>query len=173
MDKKLPFDTTKEEAELAAIHEREEEDVAHILSEKYGMIYTDLSLKAINMDALRLIPEEEAKAAQAAAFDVVAKKLSLALADPHNPALGALRDSLKNRGYELTEYLVSKKSLAKALARYAELSLAVLSKPGVFKVPAEAFARLAQENSSKKALAAELDAAAAKESLERISQMLE
>jgi hypothetical protein len=31
----LPFDTKKEESELAAIREREEEDVARILSEKY------------------------------------------------------------------------------------------------------------------------------------------
>jgi len=173
MDKKLPFDTTKEEAELAAIHEREEEDVARILSEKYGMAYTDLALKAVNVDALRIIPEEEARAASAAAFDIVAKKLSLALADPHNSALPALREALAGRGYELTEYLVSKKSLEKALARYAELSLAVVSKPGVFKVPREAFAKLGEKNGSKRALAAELDRATSLESLERISRMLE
>src|SRR3989338_5337939 len=153
MDKKLPFDTTKEEAELAAIHEREEEDVARILSEKYGMAYTDLAFKAINVDALRLIPEEEARRAETVAFDVVAKKLSLALANPHNEALPALRDELKGRGFVLTEYLISHKSLEKALARYAELSLAVQSKPGVFKVPKEAFAKLTAAENYQKVLA--------------------
>jgi type IV pilus assembly protein PilB len=173
MDKKLPFDTTKEEAELAAIHEREEEDVARILSEKYGLAYTDLALKAINVDALRIVPAGTARAAQAAAFDMVAKKLSLALTDPHNETLPALRDDLRKRGFELTEYLVSKKSIEKAFARYAELSLAVESKPGVFKVPEEAFAKLSKESASKKALVAELDEAAAEESLERVSRVLE
>lgn len=173
MSRKLPFDTAKEEAELAAIREREEEDVARILSEKYGLRYTDLALKAINVDALRIVPEEEARAAKAVAFDVVAKKLSLALADPHSPALAALREELSERGYELTEYLVSKKSLEKALERYAELSLAATSKPGIFSVPRAAFAALAHENVSKKALSARLDKAAAKESLERVSELLE
>ena len=173
-DKKpLPFDTTKEEAELAAIHEREEEDVARILSEKYGMAYTDLAFKAINVDALRLIPEEEARRAETVAFDVVAKKLSLALTNPHNEALPALRDELGKRGYELVEYLVSKKSLEKALGRYAELSLAIQSNPGVFKVPKEAFAKLSQDGISKKVLAAAFDAAVAGESLERVSRILE
>lgn len=170
---KLPFDTTKEEGELAAIHEREEEDVARILSEKYGMAYTDLALKAVNVDALRIIPEGEARVAEAAAFDIVAKKLSLALVNPHNPALPALRQELVSRGYILTEYLVSKRSLEKALGRYAELSLAVVSKPGVFKVPREAFARLGEQNDSKQALAAELDLATSLETLERVSRILE
>src|SRR3989344_9462443 len=84
MDKKLPFDTTKEETELAAIREREEEDVARILSEKYGMAYTDLALKAINTDALRVVPEEKARAAEAVAFDEAGEDPSLGLHPPHN-----------------------------------------------------------------------------------------
>ena len=173
MDQKLPFDTAKEEAELAAIREREEEDVARILSEKYGLTYTDLALKAINTDALRVVPEEKARAAEAVAFDEAGKHLSLGLHNPHNPALPGLRAELAALGYTLTEYLISEKSLGKALGRYQELSLAITSKPGTFTVPAEAFARLARENNSKKALAHELDEAMGKESLERVSQMLE
>ena len=172
MDHKLPFDTAKEESELAAIHEREEEDVAHILSEKYGLGYTDLALKSINVDALRIIPQKDAQAAEAAAFDVVGKKLSIGFANPNNPAVAKLKEELAARGYELIEYLVSKKSLEKALARYEELSLAVSSKPGVFKVPQAAFAKLA-ENNTKKALSSALDTAMADESLERISRLLE
>ncbi|MDE1944481.1 MAG: type II/IV secretion system protein [Patescibacteria group bacterium] len=171
--KKLPFDTSKEESELAAIHEREEEDVARILSEKYGMPYADLALKTVNADALRLIPEEEARATKAAAFDVVAKKLSLAVNDPHNPALPALLEELAGRGYDVAKYLVSKKSFEKALARYAELSHAIESKPGVFRVPQAAFAKLAASDHSKQALAEEFDRATAEESLERVSRVLE
>ena len=169
----LPFDPAKEDAQLAAIHEREEEDVAHILSEKYGMTYADLSMQAINTDALRLIPEEKARAAEAIAFAEAGKHVSLAIHNPHNTVLPQLRQELAQLGYTAKEYLVSKKSLEKGLARYAELSLTIESKPGVFTVPPEAFARLARENSSKKALAHELDGAAGEKSLARVSKMFE
>ena len=170
---KLPFDPTKEEAELAAIHEREEEDVARIISEKYGLTYTNLALKVVNTDALRIVPEDKARAAEAVAFDEAGKHLSLGLHNPHNAALPALRAELAGLGYTLAEYLISKKSLDKALARYKELSLAITSKPGVFTVPADAFAGLAKANGSKAVLAAGLDKAMDKESLERVSHMLE
>ena len=41
----LPFDTEHEKTKLAQVREREEEDIASILSDKYGMSYIDLSLK--------------------------------------------------------------------------------------------------------------------------------
>ncbi|MCX6786240.1 MAG: hypothetical protein NTU85_00195, partial [Candidatus Kaiserbacteria bacterium] len=116
------FDSEKEDAKLAEIREREEEDVAHILSEKYGLQYADLSLQEIDTDALRVIPEEEALAAEAAAFAKTAKVLSLAVHNPNNTAFAKLREKLAGRGFTLQEFLVSKKSLEKALARYADLS---------------------------------------------------
>ena len=169
----LPFDPAKEDAQLKGIHEREEEDVAQILSEKYGMTYVDLSMHAINTDALRLIPEEKARSAEAIAFDEAGKHVSVAIHNPHNLVLPQLRQELAQLGYTTREYLVSTKSLEKGLARYAELSLTVQSKPGVFKIPQEAFARLARENSSKKALADELDRAVEEKLLERVSRIFE
>lgn len=72
----LPFDTEGETRKLGEVREREEEDVAHILSEKYGMTYADLSLKEIDNDALRTIPEAEARAAETAAFARAGEALS-------------------------------------------------------------------------------------------------
>ena len=96
-----PFNTESEDAKLAQMHEREEEDVAHILSNKYGMAYVDLSLKEIDNDALRVIPEEEARAAEAAAFAKTANILSLAVHNPNNPALEKLSNDLTQRGLTL------------------------------------------------------------------------
>ncbi|MHB1163370.1 MAG: hypothetical protein ACYCZZ_02530, partial [Minisyncoccota bacterium] len=74
----LPFDTESTDTKLAEVREREEEDVASILSEKYGMTYMDLSLREIDSDALRTIKEEDARKAEAAAFEKISKALSLA-----------------------------------------------------------------------------------------------
>src|SRR3989344_3688126 len=123
----LPFDIAREEAKLAGVREREEEDVARILSEKYGMTYVDLSLKEIDNEALRVIPQEEARLAEAAAFVKTARTLSLAIHNPNNPALAKLVEDLIDRGFLLQKFLVSRKSLDKILARYSDLSFAVQS----------------------------------------------
>lgn len=164
----LPFDTSKTDETLASAREREEEDVARIVSAKYGIGYADLSLTAVDTDALREIPEASAKLARAAAFAKNAKHLSVALENPSNPALAPLLADLAARGFEVKQFLVSKKSLEKALERYKDLSYAVETKAGTF-AAATGVASIA----SIAALKERLDSALAEKSLERVSRMLE
>ena len=168
----LPFDTEKEGEKLLGIREREEEDVAHILAAKYGMTYADLSLKEIDNDALRMIPEVDARAAETAAFARAGEALSLAIHNPNNPAFIKLRDELKGRGFTLQEFLVSKKSLDRALARYADLTFTTESKPGVFSFSA-LLSKLSQTDGVRGALKGELDAAMALKSFDRVSRIFE
>ena len=64
---------------LEELRKKEEEDLAQILSTKYGLEYVDLSQKPINTDALRLITEEVARTSEVAAFHKLGKKISVAL----------------------------------------------------------------------------------------------
>lgn len=169
----LPFDTTKETSKLAEIREREEEDLARILSEKYGMTYVDLSLTQIDNEALRIIPETKAREAEAAAFEKSAKQLSLAVHNPNNPALAILREELATQEYKVQEFLVSKKNLDKVFSRYADLSFAAESKAGVFTVPPETLARLTAKSTTRSALKQGLDTAVEKNSLDRVSCIME
>ncbi|MHB8710308.1 MAG: GspE/PulE family protein [Minisyncoccota bacterium] len=169
----LPFDTTRGDAKLAEVREREEEDIARILSEKYGMTYADLSLKAIDSEALRIIPKDQAQLAEAAAFLKTAKTLSLAIHNPNNPALAKLTEDLTARGFSLQKFLVSKKSLEKVFARYNDLSFTAESKAGVFTVDSETLKKLSQKSGTRKAFEQELGAATALKSLDRVSHVLE
>jgi len=169
----LPFNTDKETRKLSEVREREEEDVAHILSEKYGMAYVDLSLKEIDSDALRTIPEAEARIAETIAFARVAEVLSLAIHNPNNPAFVKLRADLITRGFTLQEFLVSKKSLDRAFERYADLLFATESRAGGFVINKEALERLTKGGGTRSALKQELDAATTLKSLDRISRILE
>ncbi|MBI2409934.1 Flp pilus assembly complex ATPase component TadA [Candidatus Kaiserbacteria bacterium] len=169
----VPFDTAHEAKKLAEVHEREEEDLAQLLSDKYGMTYTDLSMREIDTDALRVIPEAEAREAEAAAFAKVAKTLSVAIANPNNPALEKMRADIEKWGFKLKEFLVSKKSLEKALSRYSELSYAVESRAGMFAIPAYPKGSGPEAPLTKKALGEQLDAAAGLKSLDRISKIIE
>ncbi len=169
----LPFSTKESEAKLSQVREREEEDLAQILSQKYGMPYADLSLKEVNNDALRVVPEEVARKADAAPFDRAAQKLSLAVHNPNNPALAALRADLKSRGFSATEHLVSKKSLEHVLEHYADLTVAAESKAGVFVVAPAAFSAAENAGATRAALKNALDEASGMKALDRVSRVLE
>jgi type IV pilus assembly protein PilB len=169
----LPFDTHKADMTLADEREREEEDLTSILSEKYGIPYIDLSLKNIDSDALRLIKESQAREAQAAAFASISKVLSLAVHNPNNPVLPDLLADLKTRGFEVHQYLVSAKSLEKALARYSEISSTVASKAGVVSVIDNTLSKLIEKGKTRTVFVEELTTAIAEKSVNRVTRIFE
>lgn len=130
----VQFDDAESNKRVTFLKKREEEELAQILSRKYGVEYVDLSLIAINSDALRLIPESQAKDTEAIVFGMVGKKLSLAVRAPENPKVQALKASLEERGYSVTVFMCSQESLGRGYARYADLSYATESKAGVFEI---------------------------------------
>ncbi|MFZ2167750.1 MAG: GspE/PulE family protein [Minisyncoccia bacterium] len=169
----LPFDTKHTDRKLAEVREREEEDVANILSEKYGMPYLDLSLREIDSDALRTIKEEDARRAEIIAFAKISKTLSVAVHNPNNPALAKVIEDLAGRGFEVQQFLVSEKSLERAFARYSELASSTESKAGVVSVIDETLAQLTEKGTTKTVLIQELDTAVNEKSLTRVSRIFE
>ena len=136
------FDTEAEDKKLTEIREREEEDVTRILSEKYGIHYTDLSVVPIDMEALRLITEIDATQSEAIAFEKNGKHLSLALRNPANENLPRVLHDLESQGLLIEQYLISHRSLKKGLEQYKELSYASGSSEGVFAIEPGRFATL-------------------------------
>lgn len=167
------FDRTQEDAKLADLRLKEEEDLARILSDKYGLTYADLSVVPVSTDALRLIPEEKAREGEVVAFSKMGKKLSIALHNPQNAALTEITASLEDRGYILEKYLVSARSLAHALERYADLSYAHVSAPGVFDLSAEDLNTLRKKLSTIPGLKTHLDEVLAGAHGAQVSRVLE
>ncbi len=130
------------EKRIEFLRKREEEELAQMLSKKYGVEYVDLSLVAVNSDALRVIPEAEAKAAEAAAFGKVNKRLSVAVRAPEADKVKVLVKHLEEQGYEVVLFMCSQESLKRAYARYADLSYATESKAGVFELSNEELEQL-------------------------------
>ena len=169
----LPFDVTRETAKLAEVREREEEDLAHILSEKYGMAYADLSIHDIDHDALRIIPEEQARAAETVAFEKVSKMLSIAVHNPNNSAYVKLAEDLTRLGFTLKKFLISERSLEKALLQYADLSLAKKSQAGIFTIAPEILEKLSKESVAHDVLEQLLKMATEDKALDHVSHILE
>ena len=131
------FDEKKQEKQIEELRYREEEELARILSEKYGVPYTDLSRVAINTEALRLLSEEEARAAEVAAFNKLGKKIELAVRAPAKGETAGIVKKLEERGYSVTTFMVSQASLERAWERYKDLSFAVETKAGVLDISGE------------------------------------
>ncbi len=167
------FDTDAEDSKLAAIRAREEEDLARVLSEKYDLPYTDLSIIPLNMDAVRVIPQKDAEEAGAIAFDKNGTHISIGIRDPQNDALARVLHELEAQGYTAEKYLMSRASLEFALNRYRELSLSTESRAGVFDISEEELLRLSKELSDLASLRAYLTTALTEKHKDEVSKILE
>ncbi len=130
---------------LQELKHREEEELASILSQKYGATYIDLSRVTINSDALRLIAEKDARAAEVAAFDLTGKTISLAMRSPIGKGATEVKAELEKRGYGIKEFMVSHASLEAAWTRYKDLSFATETKEGVIDISSDDLTKLIED----------------------------
>ncbi len=133
----IQFDDSEREKKLAELHEQEEEQLAQILSRKYGVEYVDLTRVSIDTDALRLIPEDVAKKAYIAAFRKTGKKVFLAVRSPARPEVKEQIEQLKRLGYESRVFMVSTNSLKHAWSHYKDISHASASEAGMLNIAVE------------------------------------
>ncbi|MDQ3089712.1 MAG: GspE/PulE family protein [bacterium] len=133
----IKFDESKNDERLGILLKKEEEDLAAILSSRYGVPYVDLSTVPINIDALRVIKEEDARKAEVAVFDITDKKLAVGVLSPSNEkAIHSIED-MKSRGYKVDIYMVSHASLEKVWSRYKDLSYSFETKSGALDISNE------------------------------------
>ena len=62
------FDEKRQNIRLDELHRKEAEELAKILSVKYGVQYIDLSTVPVNTDSLRIIPEKVSREINVAIF---------------------------------------------------------------------------------------------------------
>lgn len=130
----ISFDEEKQDKKLDEFRKKEEEELAQIVAHRNGLEYTNLTLIPISMDALRLIPEVEAREAKVATTSLIGKKVKLAVTSPTNEKIPGLVDGLTRSGFEVTLVVVSTASLEKAWSRYRDLSFSTESKAGAFDI---------------------------------------
>lgn len=117
----VTFNEERQTKRIEELHLKEAEGLAQALAEKYGFPYLDLSTVSINTDALRLIPEATARAAQVVAFRVTGKNIYLVAMSPTSPAVQAVVEDLENKNFKVQLAIASETSLKRAFARYSEI----------------------------------------------------
>lgn len=128
------FDEDKQNKRIDDLRKKEEEDLAQTLSTKYGVPYLDLTVTPINIDALRVIPELEARESQIAVFNDVNKILSIGALSPQSTKTQEALKKLSEKGYKIELFMVSHASLNKVWDRYKDLSYSFETKSGALDI---------------------------------------
>ncbi len=169
----IQFDETKRNERLNDLYKKEEEELAKMLSAKYGAQYVDLTRLSIDTDALRLVPEEKAREVEVAAFKIIGKKLFVAMRAPQRDnTLQALR-TLEKLGYEIRKFMVSTASLEHAWDHYKDISRASASEGGILSVSVDELKKMAEELKSIEDVRQNIAKSIASKQTHKVSQALE
>lgn len=144
----VQFNEVRQKKKIEELRIQEAENLTRILAEKYKIPYLDLSTTPINTDALRLIPEEEARTANIAAFRLIGKTVHVAVSSPESEKVKMALKELERRDYKPVLHLVSKRSLERAWKRYKEISYSEETEAGVLEISNEQVVKYSRELSS-------------------------
>lgn len=136
----IQFDEDKQKQKLEELRKKEEEDFAKTLAEKYNIEYINLIIVPINTDALRLIKEVTAREAKIAAFNLVGKKVQVAILSLTTEITKKTIATLEEAGYSVTVFTTTSESLEKAWSHYKDLSYSTESTVGALDVSSDEIA---------------------------------
>ncbi len=119
------------DARLKRAHLEEAEKLASVMAERFGLPYINFRVLPIDLDALKLVSESEARRTGIAIFERVSRKLRIAVKNPELPATQEMIQSLTKQRFLFDLYLVSLPSLEHAWNRYAEIVTGNDAPPGI------------------------------------------
>src|SRR3989339_42786 len=140
------FDEEKQERQLEDLRKQEEEQLVATLAEsKYGLPYIDLYRLGIDNEALRTMPEKDAREMNVAPFKLFGKNIFIAIHTPSDDLLKRVKDDMERKSLLPTFYMASTASINKAWDRYKEISLAESSQVGGIDISGEILREIAKK----------------------------
>lgn len=169
----IQFDESKQNERVKTLHNREEEALAQTLAEHNGLPYLDLTVHSVNIDALRILKEAEAREAEVAVFNAVDKHIQLAVLSPKSDKVRLVIENLRKQGYEVDPVMVSHQSLRKVWDRYKDLSYSFETKSGALDISNDDILELTQQVSKLEDIKKMIGDVLALKKAYRISRILE
>ena len=133
---------------LRRLRERAEEKFVQALSKKTGIPYIDLATTNIDLSALRLLSEEDAKTHNIIPFQKNNKRVMVAAREPHSDGVKTFLENLERKGYTPNLFITSTRSIHKSLGYYKDLSLAKKTEGGAIAIAEDSVSELIGEVSS-------------------------
>lgn len=141
------FDEEQYKKKIELMQGEEEEEVTLLFSKKYNLPYINLTDVTIELDYLKLLPEEKAVAGKMAIFQGVAKKISVAIQNPNLELTQNIISELQTE-YETQIYLSSLSGLQKAWEKYKEVPKYVELTRGIVDISPERIEELIPQTST-------------------------
>lgn len=110
--------TTALDRKLEGLKRESEERTTKRLADELGFPYVDLGKTPISLEAIKLIPEAEAKEAKVAAIEVRVKKVALAVVEPKSPLVQRVVKSLEASGHAIKVFVASYSGIKQAWHLY-------------------------------------------------------
>lgn len=167
------FQEEKQNLKIEELRKSEAEELAQTLSSKYGLSYIDLTISPINIEALKILSEKDARAFGLAVFDVINKRLKIGILAPNNLKSREMIESLKRKGYQIELYMVSQEGLNRAWERYADLHTSVKTRSGALDISNEGLLSLIKNANSLDAIKQLVEKNLVSKEINRTSKILE
>ena len=131
------FNDTLTNNRLSELHHKEEETLVRALAPKYGYPYVNLHETPIDVDALKILSEDESRSAELAIFAHGNERVSVAIRNPQNTILPSLIKKMRDMELAPILHLASHESLIHAWERYKDIDNATVQTKGVLDVDPE------------------------------------
>jgi type IV pilus assembly protein PilB len=139
----ISFNDEKQNKNLQDLRQKEEEDLVEMLAEaRYGISPVNLLSMTIDNNALRSVPESEARKLEIAPFKLIGKNIHVAVRSPQPDKLENLNTYFTDHGFSPVFYMSSVASLEKAWERYKEISYASESKMGTVSISGDVLKKI-------------------------------
>ena len=163
----------KNKEQIESMRKSEAEDLAKLLSQKYNLPYLDLSRMTIDIDALKILAEEEARAGKLTVFQKVGQKLQVAIESPNPETTQRILRNLQEKGYKINTFLVSEQSLSRAWKRYSEVPENEETQRGIIDISSEKLDEFLKKTSTIEELKNLFVSSATTQKNRKISEVLE
>lgn len=167
------FNDEAQQKRMAELRHREEETLISALAPKYGLAYIDLGDVAIDVDALRLVTEAEARRAEIAIFARGNENVSVAVRNPNNPHLEEVLQPVRDLHIVPNLFLASLNSIAHAWERYHDVKKSTTEVRGVLDVNLDSIKEIMGTISSHLDVGSKLAEIEQSKSAERVSHTIE
>jgi type II secretory ATPase GspE/PulE/Tfp pilus assembly ATPase PilB-like protein len=148
------FNDDDQQKKLAKFKKGEEEDLARQAASESDFPYINLTGISINTDALKIISEEVARSRELAAFDMVDKKLRLAVRAPDSKAVKKTLKQLREGGWKPQIFITSPSSLQKAYGYYDDINETEKSTAGKVDITPDAISEITRDDKSQSEIVA-------------------
>lgn len=139
------FSEEKAKRKFEILRQKEEERSVALLAQKYRLPYADISTLPIEIDALRVLPEYEARQGFMAVVQISDKNLKVVLVSPDRAETKQSLDALQKNGYTYDLFLVSRHGLEHAWSYYERIPKRHGDESGTIQISEEKLEALSKE----------------------------